>query len=179
MKKGKVFGRKQLVLAGLVLCLGAAVWINMRFAPNGDVAGNGLGNSDYVADGNNNLGEAIQTGAKVSSIEKSKFELKATRDELVKTLNVTIDKAGQEDSVKKSAVDQLSKLTENINKEAAIETIIKSKGFTDVLVIIAEDSTTVMVGAEELLQSQTLQIQDAVVSQTGASLDKIKIITVK
>lgn len=178
MKKGKVFGKRQLVLAGLVLCLGAAVWINMRFAPGNDAGEVDLGNNDYVA-GGSNLGEAIQTGATVSSIEKSKTDLKATRDELIKTLTDTADKAGEDETVKKNAVDQLAKLTDYINKEAAIETIVKSKGFEDALAIISEESVTVMVPAESLLQSQTLQIQDAVTSQTGVGLDKIKIITVQ
>ena len=64
-----------------------------------------------------------------------------------------------------------------MNKEANIETIIKAKGIADALVIIADNSVTVMVHSEKLLQSQTLQIQDAVVSQTGMDLEKIKIIT--
>lgn len=178
MKKGKVFGKKQLVLAGLVFCLGAAVWINMRLAPNQPISNGGLGEGDYLAD-SSNLGEAVQTGTGVSSLENKSKELKETRESLIKTLNSTIDKVGEDDAVKKSAVEQLSKLTDIINNEKSVETVIKSKGFADVLVIISDESVSVMVSVDELLQSQTLQIQDAVVTQTGVSLDKIKIINVK
>lgn len=178
MKKGKVFGKRQLVLAGLVLCLGAAVWINMRFAQNGSADGTDLGSESFLA-GSGNLGEAVQAGAEISSIEKSRSDLKETREKLLKTLGDTANKAGEDDTVKKGAVDQLAKLTDTMNREAATEAVVRSKGFDDALVIISDNSVTVMVTADSLLQSQTLQIQDAVVSQTGVELDKIKIITVK
>ena len=93
------------------------------------------------------------------------------------TLSTTANSETESDDVKKNAVTQLSAMTDNISKETNIETIIKAKGFADALVIISDESVTVMVQSESLLQSQTLQIQDAVVSQTGVELEKIKIIT--
>ncbi len=176
MKKGTVFGKKQLVLAGLIVALGAAVWINMQFASTNNKAGD-LSSADYLA-GSGNLGQAVEVNTSVSSLNSAKSELKEQRDELVKTLSETIDNVTESEDVKKNAVAQLSKLTESMNKEGNIETIIKAKGFNDALVIISDNTVTVMVDAKELKQNETLQIQDAVVSQTGVDLSKIKIITV-
>ena len=60
-----------------------------------------------------------------------------------------------------------------------METVIKLKGFEDALAILSEETVTVIVPAESLLTSQTLQIQDAVISQKQIDLEKIKIIAVK
>ena len=57
--------------------------------------------------------------------------------------------------------------------------MIKSKGFSDVMVMISEESVSIIVPSEGLLASETLQIQDAVRSQISVDLEKIKIITVK
>ena len=32
MKKGKVFSKRHIVLASMVLCLAAAVWLNMKYS---------------------------------------------------------------------------------------------------------------------------------------------------
>lgn len=175
MKKSKVFSKNQFVLAGLIVALGAAVFINMKFAAKDTAAGD-LGSGNYVA-GNNQLGAAVEVGANVSTLTTAREELVKKRNVLMNTLSETANGAGENDDVKSNAAAQLSELTDSMSKEANIETIIKAKGISDALVIIADDSVTVMVQSESLLQSQTLQIQDAVVSQTGTSLEKIKIIT--
>lgn len=175
MKKGNVFGKSQLILAGLIVALGAAVFINMKFAST-NTANSDLGSGDYLA-GSGQLGAAVEAGANVSDLGSAREELSAKRDQLMNTLSDTVNGADTDDEIRKNAVDQLSALTDSMAKEANIETIIKAKGFSDALVIISDESVTVMVQSENLLQSQTLQIQDAVVSQTGVDLEKIKIIT--
>ena len=175
MKKGNVFGKSQLILAALIVALGAAVWINMKFAATDTKKGD-LGKRNYLA-GSSQLGTAIEAGAQVSSLNTARQELNTKRETLMSTLSTTANSETESDDVKKNAVTQLSAMTDNISKETNIETIIKAKGFADALVIISDESVTVMVQSESLLQSQTLQIQDAVVSQTGVELEKIKIIT--
>jgi stage III sporulation protein AH len=78
-----------------------------------------------------------------------------------------------------SIAKKLTQIADTSNKESAIETIIKAKGFKEALVIISDESVTVIVPVESLLPSETLQIQDAVTSQIDTELEKIKIITVK
>ena len=64
MKKGKVFSKRHIVLASMVLCLAAAVWLNMKYSSfdnlKSDIGNFGSGN--YLND-DKNLGEAIETGA--------------------------------------------------------------------------------------------------------------------
>ncbi len=62
-------------------------------------------------------------------------------------------------------------------KEAEIETIIKSKGFTDCVVYLTEDSATVTVACEvSLSNAGVAQITDVIISETGLSASQLKVI---
>ena len=60
-----------------------------------------------------------------------------------------------------------------------IENLLKAKGFSEALAVISDDSVDIVVRSEGLLASETLQIQEIAVKQSGASLADIKIIPVK
>ncbi len=182
MKKGKVFGKRQIVMSLLVVCLAAAVWLNMRFSSleNGlsDQTGNSsFDNSQFLSD--DNLGVAVQTSAGAKEISNSRIERNQIREKSLADMKQMLDGTDADDATKKEAMKTYTKLSEWSLKEVDIETLIKSKGFNDALVIISDENVTVIVVADTLLSSQTLQIQDAVTSQINIDLEKIKIITVK
>ncbi len=183
MKKGKVFGKRQIVMSLLVVCLAAAVWLNMRFSSlesDGNLTdsnGSSLGENQYLSD--ENLGVAVQTSTKTNEINNSRLERNKTREESLNKLKVIIDNAEIDNESKKQAIDKYTQLVEWSQIEASIESVVKSKGFGETLTIISEDSVTVIVVSENLSSSQTLQIQDAVTTQIKIELEKIKIITVK
>ena len=185
MKNKSIFGKKQLIMAALLLALGGAVWLNMQysgtaggFINNGGVSSNkNLGDTKYVA--NLNEGSAVQTAASTDYFTSAAAERKKARDEALALLEETLDKVDANSSAKQKASDDIAVIAKRIETEAAIETLIKAKGFEKALVVIGDDSVSVIVKADELLPSQTLQIQDAVTSQTKISLEKIKIVNKK
>ncbi len=83
------------------------------------------------------------------------------------------------DSVKTAAVEKLTVLTTRSDTEASIETLLKAKGFKNTIAIIGDNDINIVIKSEELSESQTMQIQDIATSQSGLTLDKVKIITVK
>ena len=181
MKKGKVFSKRDIVTAMLVVCLAGAVWLNMRYSSfdnntsgtDGDLAG-----TEFY-DKSTNLGEAVQTGANVDKISSARNDRNSQRNKTVEEFTKIINNSSAESTQKAEALQKLNLIAEQVTAENAIETVIKAKGFDDALVIISEESVTVIVPAESLLTSETLQIQDAVVSQMKIDLEKIKIIAVK
>lgn len=181
MKKGKVFSKRHIVTATLVLCLAAAVWLNMRYSSFDTVpennASNNLGANDYID--SSNLGQAVQTSGAVDKVAASRKERNQNRTETVKTLTAVVNNSTASEKDKKEALDSLQDIADDISAEGSIETVIKAKGFDDALVILSDETVTVIVPSEDLLTSQTLQIQDAVTSQIETDLEKIKIITVK
>ena len=90
-----------------------------------------------------------------------------------------VNNSSADSKTKEEALKGLNLIAEQVNAEASMETVIKLKGFEDALAILSEETVTVIVPAESLLTSQTLQIQDAVISQKQIDLEKIKIIAVK
>ncbi len=183
MKKKKIFGKKQVVMAGLVVALAGAVWLNMQYSSDaGGFVGNeptssikNLGDTQYVM---NETTEKSDTG-EADYFTTAKSERESSRKEAVSLLKETVDNVKSSDEAKKQAEEKINEIALRIEKESSIETLIKSKGFEEAVVIISDESVTVIVKGEELLASQTLQIQDAVLSQTEISLEKIKIVAVK
>ncbi len=181
MQKGKVFSKRHVVTAALVVCLAAAVWLNMKYSgfENNTVGVNSnSGDSDYI-DKDSNLGQAVQTGTGVDKIATARQERNNNRNKTVTDLTAVINNSSTDSESKEDALKGLNLIAEQVNKELSIEAVIKLKGFEDALAIISTESVTVIVPAESLLTSQTLQIQDAVTSQISIDLEKIKIITVK
>ncbi len=182
MKKGKVFSKRHLVLASLVVCLAAAVWFNMKFSSfsngTGDTSSKNLGEGNYF-NTDSKLGEAVQTSTGVNYIATARKERNDKTNASINEYKTVIENSSADEKVKKDAIDKLSEIADRVSKEASIETVIKAKGFEEALAIISDQSVTVIVPVESLLTSETLQIQDAVTSQIDIELEKIKIITVK
>ncbi len=179
MKKGKIFSKRHIVTATLVLMLAAAVWLNMRFSSFDTVTedSNKLGANEYIDKGN--IGEAVQTSGAVDKVATSRNQRNKDRTDTVKALTEIVNNSSVSEQDKKSALEGLQKIADNVSAESSIETVIKAKGFDDALVIVSDEAVTVIVPSNTLLTSQTLQIQDAVTSQIKIDLEKIKIISVK
>lgn len=174
MKKGKVIGKKQLILAVMVLALGAAMWFNMRYSG---------GNTKYLGEAqfvDNSNGEATQTSAPLSDyFATAKAERDAAQNEALENITEAIKAAGGDQTKLQGAADMTAKLTEKQLKQNNIENLLKAKGFSDALAVIGDNDINIIVRAESLDSAATLQIQDIAAAQSGFSLDKIKILTVK
>ncbi len=182
LKKGKIFTKRHIVVATLAVMMAAAVWLNMRFStlPSDDLQqdeNTDFSNGQFLS--GDTEGAAIQVSSGVSYIRQARSERNIAREDSVNNLKNTIEASDLDEKSKKDALQSVVSLTENAQKETDIETVIKSKGFDDALVMISDDNVTVIVPSEGLLASQTLQIQDAVASQIKIDLEKIKIICVK
>ena len=185
-KRGGIFGKKHILAAAMALALGLAVWLNMKYASEAsgfraastDKTGSVIGEAQFV-EGSEKDSSAVETSAKESYFASAKSKRESARKEATELLEDTVNSAKTSDDEKKAAVEQLSKTAKNQEDEAAIETLIKAKGFSDAVAVIGDDGISVVVKSEKLLQSESLQIQDIVTSQTGIALEKIKIIAVK
>ncbi len=189
MKKGKIFGKKQIALAAMVVALAGAVWLNMKYsATEGGFTVKGednkqtasyLGEATFVD--NATESESVQTAGRVEEdyLATAKKDRDAARSEAIEELTETVNDAKIKDAVKTAAVEKLTVLTTRTDTEASIETLLKAKGFKDSIAIIGDNDINIVIRAKELSESESMQIQDIATSQSGLSLDKVKIITVK
>ncbi len=173
MKKGKIIGKKQIIIGVMVLSLAVAVGLNMKYAGN---MFDGASSSKPE-----NLGDSVYVNAKVEedSFEELRSERTKTRNEAIELLDETINNVKSDNTAKKAAQDAKTAMALRMEKESTMESLIKAKGFKDVLVVLSDKEANIAVKCDKLLDSETLQIQDIAVSQSGLSLENIKIVTVK
>ena len=181
-------GRKQLVLASLVLALGAAVYLNWQFAgtnklPVGDDASSTssqlgaaqLVNNAYVETVSDDLQGSAQANTSTDSFAQARMNRQTSRDEALELLDNVLEDAGADTEAKKAAVEQASAMAQNILKETNVEELIKAKGYQECVAYIAENQCSVLVSGE-LQDADMLIVQEVVMGQTGLSAEKITII---
>lgn len=187
-------GKRQLILATLVVALGAAVYLNWQFSGSEPFLPAGTTVSEKE------LGEAqlvnapASSGAESSGSESSSSVAESTskdyfaqarmtrqkaRDEAVEMLEKVLDDAKSNDSAKKDAVAQAAVIAQNTLKESNIENLIKAKGFEDCVVFLQNDECSIVVKIKESSQSNAIVIKDIVNGQANISYDKIKIVESK
>lgn len=182
------FGKKQLVLASLVLALGAAVYLNWQFAgtsrlPVGDSSSETsqlgaaqLVNNAYVETVTDDL-EPESSGERGSgdALAQARIDRQNSRDQALELLDGVLESVDSDTAAKQQAVEQASAIAQNILAESNVESLLEAKGYADcVAYITAEECSVVLSGAVE--EADTLIIQEVVMEQAGLTADKIKII---
>ena len=188
----RVFKKNQVIIAALAVMIAAAGYLNYsgRLFPDkakssetgSEVASQELldisqedsqsASSDIKSqDGDNEAqtstpGEAVLTGGDATSIVS---QAKITREQ-VRAKNKQL--TGEQ---KKKAVNEMVELTKIAEKEAAAETMLSAKGFTDSVVSLSEESADVVVNAKELSEANRAQIEDIVIRKTGMAAENIVI----
>ncbi len=124
-------------------------------------------------------GEAVLTSTTgVAVLSDAKLLKEQTRAKNKETLMQIIGSDGLSDEQKQDAVNSMVQMTEIAEKESAAEILLEAKGFSDVVVSIADDAVDVVVNAVELSDVQRAQIEDIVKRKTGISAENIIISTV-
>lgn len=184
MKQSKILSKKNLVLTMMILALGAAIWLNMKYS-SGNITANTSSSNKYLGEAlyvDSVSANSVETSASVSSdsFSQAVSDRDKARKESIQLLKETIDNAKLSTTEKAAAVSELASISAQQEKEAAIETLLKAKGFKKAAVVIGGDNVSVIVKNDhELLDSETMQITDAVLSQIQVKLENIKIVTIK
>lgn len=146
-----------------------------------------LYNADISESGTKILGEAklvdsIQStndttyDGEVSYFSNASVNRERSRDEALETLQVVVDSAEELPETRDKALSEIMQIASNIEVEAAIEEMIKAKGFEDCVAIISGDKINVIVKSEGLLTSEVAQITDIVKNETGYTAENIRIV---
>ncbi len=181
------FGKKQLVLASLVLALGAAVYLNWQFAgtnrlPVGDSSSETsqlgaaqLVNNAYVETVNDDLESNGSAETSSDALSQARIDRQNSRDEALELLDGVMESVESDSAAKQQAVEEVSAIAQNILEESNVESLLEAKGYTDcVAYITGEECSVVVAGTVE--EADTLIVQEIVMDQTGLTADKIKII---
>jgi len=186
----KKFGKKQLVLASMVLALGAAVYLNWQFAgvnklPVGDTSSTvsqlgaaQLVNNTYVETVSDDLQQRLSSGSASTTFSEARLNRQNSRDEAMEMLDEVLESVEADSDAKKEAVEQASAIAQNILKETNVENLLQAKGYQETVAYFSGEECSVVVGGE-IKAEDTLIIQEVVMDQTGLSADKITIVPAK
>ena len=83
------------------------------------------------------------------------------------------------DKEKKKAVKSMVKITENSEMENNIETLLKAKGFNDIIVTINDNQADVILSDTEVSDEKRAQIEDVIKRKTNISVNNITITPAK
>jgi len=190
-------GKRQLVLAALIVALGAAVYLNWQFSGNNQLlatnavtstSGRELGEAQLV-DGSAVSGapktsvsgsSAVQTNASAETyFSEARLSRQKARDQSVELLEKTLADVKSNDSAKKEAVTEAATIAQNTLRESNIENLIKAKGFSDCVAFLQNSECSVVVRIKDSSQNNAIVIKDIVAGQADVAYDKIKIIESK
>lgn len=175
MKSTKKVKKGKIALAVMVAALAGAVWLNMSYT---------TASTDKKKDeASKYLGQAEFVNASVSSessesdyFKELRKEREKAREQALAVLEEGLQQKDLTDEQKLQLTNKTTYLAMATEKEAAIETLLKAKGFSNVLAVIGEEDINVIIDGK-LDSADTVKIQDAVISQTDFSVSQIKIIS--
>ena len=131
---------------------------------------------EVPTDDTETIGDAVLTQAEVSEyVAGAKLEREQTHSKTKESLNEIIENDSVTDSEKTEAIEKLTQLTDIMEKEAAVEQLLSTKGYGDAVVSIGDDNVDVILNYDELSQSDRAQIEDIVTRKTGYSVSQIVI----
>lgn len=165
-------GKRNLIIVGAVLLVGAAVAVNWAFFSRGGNAGK----PDSTTGGAEQTGEPASVGSSESYFAASQVSRQRARDEAREVLQSVIDDASAAEAAKKEALAGITQMAKDMEAEANIETLVVSKGFEKCVAVISNGAVNVVVKSKGLTAAEVAQINTIVYEQTGISPDKIVII---
>lgn len=197
----KIFKKNQFVVTFLAVLIAVAGYLN--YTSNKDkkkevkqVDNNtyeSVYNKDNLLKGNEDIesldneeetktpGEAVLTnGTSLNSyMVQARLNREQTRSKNKETLLEVINNNDISKKEKKSAIKSMVKLTENSEIENSIETLLKAKGFNDVIVTINGEQADVVLSSEDISDDKRAQIENVIKRKTKLNADDITITPTK
>ena len=105
----------------------------------------------------------------------SKLERDKMYSQMIETYQKITDNNTISSEQKSIAINEISKITNLKNSIMIAENLIKNKGFEDVLILVNENSTSVIVKIDSLTSENVAQIQNIISRELGIEVSKINI----
>ena len=180
MKKPHVIiGKQQIILAGMTLILGLAVYINYVAAQTAPE----LEATEVIAGGTSiAYGDTQSVGGSepdhAAYFAQARIDRTQSRDEAIETLSMIInggDSTSEEQTVATENAVAMSKL---IEAESKIENLIIAAGFEDCVVYLDGEKANIVVKSDGLTAQQAAQIKSILLNEVDVKNENIRIFDV-
>lgn len=179
-------GQRNLIIICAVLIIGIAVTLNFILfrGGGGSDADSGLNLAIDMAN-LNNMSDVSENpdGSQGTPVISNDDYFAATavsrrkaRDEAIEYLEAVVSSSGALEEVKDQALNNISQIALDIEREVNIETLIMSKGFAQCIAVINGELANIIVSSEGLLPNEVAQINEIVYEQSGILPSNVKII---
>jgi len=164
--------KKKVMIASAVLLIGAAVYLNYIFFLDDST----LTNAPQQPIENTNVLNNNENDEVLSFFAQAVIDRQKARDEALEVLQIVVDNKDALAESKDLALQQMSKIADDMQKESNIESLIVSKGFEECVAVISEGKCNIIVKSEGLLANQISQIKEIVYEQASINPIIVKII---
>ncbi len=106
----------------------------------------------------------------------ARSERDSTRESEFLYLDAIMQSEQSTESAKQTAQEQKLTLVSRMEKELAIETLVKARGFEDAIVTIGDSGVSIVVNSTELTEEQANQILSDVMGETTFKATEVKVI---
>ncbi len=169
-----IIGKKQIILAGMTLLLGAAIYVNYAVS-----AGSGIKTTKVVDSKTVNYGEAELVSSPNASNDffaQARIDRMRSRGEAVETLKAIMNGGDATEEEKSVASEQAANVTSLIETESKVEDLIKAQGFEDCVVYLDGASANIVVRSDGLDTSEAAKIKDILLGEVNVSNENIRIV---
>jgi len=120
--------------------------------------------------------DSIASGEARDYFASIALERRQARDEAIEVLKTVTDSDTATGDARAEAAAAIEKIASGMEREADIESLIRSKGFEQCVAVIRDDGCSVIVESDGLMQSDVAQISEIVWEQAGIAPENLKII---
>ena len=195
-----IIGKRQIILAALMLGLGIAVYLNWQYStveygfpvanmPDDSESSVNYGEAQYVDApqlldgavkpvGIDEISDIDEPGINDAFFVEAKLSRQKARDEAVETLAVMLSDASLTSEQKTALAIRATDLAGSIETEGKIENLIKAKGFSDVMVYYDTQRADIMIRTSGLGSDDIVKIKDILLKETTIPVENISIIEI-
>lgn len=189
-----IIGKKQIIIVGLTLILGVAIYINYLVGTNMANASKEVptvkdsnvqsignyGEQQFVSDNDNNTNAQNMSVSDTDQyFAQARLDKEQSRAQAVETLRTIYGGGDSTDTELAVMAENAANLSSYIESESKIENVLKAQGFEDVLCYLSDSGANIIVKTEGLSSAEAAQIKNALLSEVNVPAEKISILEIK
>ena len=188
-----IIGKKQIIIVGLTLILGVAIYINYLVGTNitsdspvsADEEANSAGvygEEQFVSLNGETHPSADQVSVNSDTeayFAQARLDKQESRAEAIEVLQ-SIYAGGDSTETELAVVAQdAAAISGYIESESKIENVLRAQGFEDALCYLSDNGASIIVRTDGLNTAQAAQIKNALLSEVDIPAEKITILEIK
>ncbi len=182
-----IIGRKQIMIAGLAVLLGAAVYVNILYSGSQQVKTSDRKETEAATYGEVRFVDARQDdkAISVSTTDSDDYFVQArldkqhSRDESIEVLKSFCYGGDSTHDELAVIADDVVAVSGYIETETKVENLLKAQGFSDALCYLTGNTANIIVKTPGLDTAQAAQIKSTLLGEIAVPAENITIVEIK